>query len=117
MNSIMLISTPILRRTCWPPSVLALTFDAGTTRGADDRRVDCSGRQHHPVARVQLEPLSLLLEHECDRAVDAVQDLLVREAVRRIPNLPTLRPSVARTGFAHQARHQIVPGRRAPEST
>src|SRR5713226_4379409 len=104
MNSMMLIGTPILRRTCLATLVLTLAFDANAARGSDDCRVDGAGRQDHPIARAQIDLLSLALEHKSDRAFYAVQDLLVRMTVRHVPVMRTVRPRVARPRLAPQGR-------------
>src|SRR5712692_2149344 len=114
MNSMILISTPILRRRCLPPPLLALTFDASAARGPYDSGVDRAGRQDHPIARAQIDLLSLALEHKSDRAFYAVQDLLVRMTVRHVPVMRTVRPRVARPRLAPQGRHHVVHRRHGP---
>src|SRR6266851_9979196 len=113
MNSMMLIGTPILRRRCLPPPLLALTFDASAARGPYNGGVDRAGRQDHPIARAQIDPLPLALENKSDRAFHAIQDLLVGMAVRRIPVVRTVRPRVARPRLAPQGRHHVVHRRHA----
>lgn len=66
-----------------------------------------SGRQHHPVARLQLEPRALVSKHERDRAVDAVQHLLVAVAVRPVQIAGSVGPGVATAGFGTQPAHQV----------
>src|SRR6266851_2008396 len=73
-------------------TVLTLALDASATRGSHDCRVDGAGRQDHPIARAQIDLLSLGLEHKSDRALHAIQDLFVRMAVRRVPIVRTVRP-------------------------
>src|SRR6266849_7151102 len=114
MNSMMLIGTAILRRTCLATPVLALALDASAAHGSDDCRVDSTGRQDHPVAGAQIDPLPLALEYKSDRAFYAVQDLFVGMAVRHVPVVRTVRPRVARFRLAPQGRHQIGNGRHAP---
>src|SRR5258708_20538229 len=114
MNSMMLIGTAILRCTCLATPVLALALDASAARWSDDGRVDGTGRQDHPVAGAQIDPLPLALEHKSDRAFHAIQDLLVGMAVRRVRFVRTVRPRVARARFAPQGRPQIVHRRHAP---
>src|SRR5260370_17859463 len=65
-------------------------------------------RQHHAISGLQLEPSTVLLEHERDRSIDAVQHLLVRMAVRRIPVVWAVRPRVAAGGFGAQLVHQSL---------
>src|SRR4029077_4407863 len=108
MNSMMLIGRPKLTRTCLPPLPLTLAFDASAARGSNDSRVHGAGGQHHPIARAQLDPFSLALEDKRDRAFNAIQDLLVRMAVRRVPVVRTVRPRVTRPRLTLQGRHQIV---------
>ena len=67
-------------------------------------------RQNHPVAAFEHEAPTLPLEHECDRAFDAVQDLLVTVAVRRVPVSRPVRPRVAAARLVSQLRHQLVWG-------
>src|SRR6266699_6321029 len=107
MNSMMLIGTPILRRTCFATLVLTLAFDASAARGSDDCRVDGAGPQDHPIAGAQIDPRPLLLEHKSDRAFHAIQDLLVGMAVRGVRVVRTVRPRVARPRLAAQGRHQV----------
>src|SRR6266851_6390193 len=114
MNSMMLIGTPILRRTCLATLVLTLAFDASAARGPYDSGVDRAGRQDHPIARAQIDPLPLALEHKSDRAFHAVQHLLVRMTVRSVPVVRTVRPRVARPRLAPQGRHHVVHCRHAP---
>src|SRR5467141_1436987 len=114
MNSMMLIGKAILRRVCWrPPALRALALDAYAAAGSDDRRMDCAGRQDHPVAGLQLEPLALAFEHESDRPVHAVQDLVVRVAVGGIAIVRSVRPRVAGDRLPAQRGHEILQGRHA----
>src|SRR5207245_10477412 len=57
------------------------TLDAGAAMGPDHGRVQRARGKHHSVAGLQLEPVSLLLQEESDRAVDTVENLLVSVAV------------------------------------
>src|SRR5713226_7349310 len=108
MNSMMLIGPSILRRRCSPTLRLAPALDAGAARGPDDGGMDRAGGQHHPVARLELELPRRLLDHERDRAVDAVEDFLVGVAVRCVAIAGPVRPRVARGGLLAQGRHQVV---------
>jgi len=69
-----------------------MTFDARASGLPDDGRVDCSGGKDHAVARLQLEGATLTLQGKGDRAVDAVQDLLVAMAVGRVSIPRPVRP-------------------------
>jgi len=55
----------------------SLAFDAGAAMFSDHRGVDRSAAQNHAIAGLQHELFALLLEHESDRSVDAVEDLFV----------------------------------------
>src|SRR6266478_7822678 len=115
MNSMMLIGNSILRRACWrPPALRALALDACAARGSDDRRMHYAGSQDHPVAGLQLEPLALAFEHEGDRPVHAVQDLLVRVAVGGIAIVRSIRPRVAGDRLPAQRGHEILQPGHAP---
>src|SRR5260370_19417796 len=114
MNSMILIGTPILRRTCLATLVLTLAFDASAARGSDDCRVEGAGRQDHPIARAQIDPRPLALEHKSDRAFYAVQDLLVRVTVRHVPLMRTVPPRVARPRLPPYGRHHVVHRRHPP---
>src|SRR3989442_6092263 len=107
MNSMMLIARPILRRT---NGALAPALDAGATGRPPLRGMAGPCRQNHPVAAFEHEAPALPLEHECDRAFDAVQDLLVTVAVRRVPVARPVRPRVAAARLVSQLRHQLVGG-------
>src|SRR6266852_5501448 len=113
MNSMMLIAQGILRRTRRWTSALTLALDARAARGPHDRRVLRAGGQHHAVAGLQHELPPLPLQDERDGAVDAVQDLLVWVAVRRITIVRPVRPRVARARLPAQGRHEIVQRRHA----
>src|SRR5712691_8848299 len=85
----------------------------------DHGGMHCSGRQHHPVARVQDQLLALVFEHERDGPVDAVQHLLIRVAVRRVAVARPVGPRVAAGRLATQSLHQLVvqpPARHASDS-
>src|SRR4029077_15780551 len=105
MNSMMLIGTPILRRTGLPPLLLTLAFDASAARGSNDSRVHGAGGQHHPIARAQLDPFSLALDDERDRGFSALRARFVGMAVRRAPVVRTVRPRVTRPRLTLQGRH------------
>ena len=72
--------------------------------------MDRAGRQDHPVARLQLEPAPLALQHKHDGAINAVQDLLVTVAVRRVSIARPVRPRIAISRLSAKLRHQVVPG-------
>ncbi len=75
---------------------------------ADLRGVDGAGRQHHAIAGRQPQALARAFEHESDRAVHAVQDLLVAVAVSGIRVAWTVRPRVAVAGLVSQPGHQVL---------
>ena len=68
-------------------------------------------RQDHAVAWLQLETFALALQHECDGAVDAVQDLFEVVAMGRITVARTVRPLIAAARFGAQLAHQLFEGR------
>src|SRR5216684_889733 len=86
---------------------LALALDARAAGGPHDRRVRRAGGQHHAVAGLQNELPPLPLQDERDRAVHAVQDLLIRVAVRRVAIVRPVRPRVARARLPAQRCHQL----------
>src|SRR6266851_3630881 len=101
MKSMMLTTAPILR----PVSVgqgLAMALDARASGGADDGRMHGPRGQHHAVAGLQFQAPALVLEHERDRAVDAVKDLLVAVVVRRVAVVRAVRPRVAAARLSPQ---------------
>lgn len=63
--------------------------------------------KHHPVSRLELEPLPFGFEHESDRSVHAVQHLLEAVAVGRVLVARPVRPRVAVAGLAAQAGHEV----------
>lgn len=69
-----------------------------------------SGGQDHAIAGAQLQPFSLLLEHERDRAVDAVKDLLIAVRVRGVAVARSVRPRVASLGLGAEPGHELVEG-------
>src|SRR5260370_23072226 len=90
-----------------------LPLDEGAAGWPHDRGVLRAGGQHHAVAGLQNELPHLPLQDERDRAIHAVQDLLIWVAVRRIAIVRPVRPRVARARFPSQRRHQIVQRRHA----
>src|SRR5712692_6438450 len=113
MKSMMLTTRPILR----PASVgatLAMALDARAPGGADDGRMHGPRGQHHAVAGLQIQASALALEHERDRAVDAVEDLLEAVAVRRVAVVRAVRPRVAAARLGTQPCHQLVEGGHQP---
>src|ERR1700694_5022283 len=107
MNSMMLIASGILRRTRWWTSALPLAFDARAACRPDDRRVQGASGQHHAVAGLQHELPALALQDEGDRAVHAVQDLLIWVAVRPVAIVRSVRPGVARARLPTEGGHQV----------
>src|ERR1700682_4710233 len=83
---------PILRPEKRRGSVLTLALDAGAAGRSDDRRMNRAGGQKHAVSRLEVNAPAFRLEHEGDRSVDAVEDLLVGVAVRRVPVAGPIRP-------------------------
>lgn len=76
-----------------------------------------AGGQHHTISRLEFDPLPVLcFEDERDRSVDAVQDLLVRVPVGRIPIARSVRPGVAVGGLAAQPCDQVLGSRHASDS-
>src|SRR5579862_2575170 len=85
----------------------APAFDARAATGADDRGMHGAGRQDHAIPRLQLDPAGLGVEHERDRSAGAVEDLLVRVAVGRIPVPRAVRPRVAAARLGAKPLHQV----------
>ena len=75
-----------------------------------------SCRKHHPVAGLQLESPAVVFKDECDRAVDAVQDLLEVVAMSCIAVAWPIRPRVATAGLRPELRHQFVEGTHRADS-
>ena len=65
--------------------LLAPAFDARAAPWTDLSRVHGAGREHHPIPGRQFDRPPICLQREGDRAVNAIQDLLVPMAVRRVP--------------------------------
>ena len=108
---------PILRPANSATRVLALAFYACAAGGPDHCGVDRARGQHHAVSGSQLDPLRVLrLEYERDRSIDAVEDLLVRVAVRRVTIARSVGPGVAAGRLAAQSRHEVFAGRHASDS-
>src|SRR5205809_537072 len=108
MNSIMPIAaTHITPQDCEEMS-LAMALDAGASRPSDNRRMHRPRGQDHAVSGLQLEAAALAFEHEGDRSIDAVKDLLVAVAVSRVAVARAVRPRVAAGGLGFELRHQLV---------
>src|ERR1700674_265350 len=99
---------PILRPEKRRRSVLTLALDAGAAGGSDHRGMNSAGGQNHPISRLQVEAPSLQLEHETDRSVDAVEDLLIGVAVGRVSVAGPVRPRVAAARLTPQLCHQVI---------
>lgn len=67
-----------------------------------------AGGQHHAIPALQLELTALCLQDESDRAVNAIENLLVPMAVGRVAVPRTIRPGVAIAGLGPQPGHQFV---------
>ena len=91
-------------------SALAPALDARAAAWAHLGRMDRAGRQRHSIARRQLDSPALSFEEERDRAIDAVKDLLVAVAVRRVAISRRVRPRVAARCLAAQPGHELVEG-------
>src|SRR5260221_10955351 len=108
---------PILRRANSATRVLALAFYACAAGWPDHCGVDRARGQHHAVSGSQLDPLRVLrLEYERDRSIDAVEDLLVRVAVRRVTIARSVGPGVAAGRLAAKSLHEVFAGRPASDS-
>src|SRR5260370_33696578 len=91
-----------------PRRVLALAFYACAAGGPDHCGVDRARRQHHAVSGSQFDPLRVLrLEYERDRSINAVEDLLVRVAVRRVTIARSVGPRVAAARPAAQSAPEV----------
>src|SRR5690348_6897547 len=110
MNSMMLIAGPYYARRLGS----APSLDAGAAGRSHHRRVHRAPRQDHPVAGLQLEPPAFRFQRECDRAVDAVQHLLVAVTVSGVAVAGAVRPRVAVRRLGPQLRHQLVMGGHGP---
>src|SRR6267143_5700959 len=106
MNSIMLIANPYYAASIR----LAPALDARTSVWPDLSRVDSTGRQDHAVAGSQFEALVRAFEHEGDRAINAVEHLLIAVAVRCVSVARSVRPRVTTACFSTQLDHQFLGG-------
>src|SRR5712692_3608811 len=98
----------ILRHSRSAGPRLAVAFDAGHSAGSDHRRMHGSGGQQEAVPGLHLDALPLVLEHEGDRAADAVEDLLVGVAVGRVAVSGAVRPAVGALRLRLEPPHQLV---------
>src|SRR5437879_9810214 len=87
---------------------LAVALDACSSSSPDDRRMHGSRGQHHAVSRLQFHAASLAFEHEGDRPVDAVEDLLVAVVVGGVAVTGAIRPRVAAARLRFEPGHQLV---------
>src|SRR5690348_3278166 len=123
MNSMMLNSRPMLRpgpRLLGPHGVTPravtswdlspVSFDAGAAARAHHRGVHRGPGQHHPVAWLQLQLATLVYKIERDRAVHAVEDLLVVVGMGGVAVAGSVRPRVAATRLGPELCHQLVEG-------
>lgn len=69
-----------------------------------------AGRQHHSITGCQLESPSLCHEVKSDRAIGAIEDLLIRVAVGRVAISGPVRPRVTVLCLRAQPGHEIFPG-------
>jgi secondary thiamine-phosphate synthase enzyme len=99
MNSMMLIPA-----NATPGSTVA--FDAKAPFRAYHSRVARAGRQQQSLPRSKLDAAGFVLENERDRAVDAVEDLLVRMGVSGVSIARAVGPRVTVPGLRPQALHQ-----------
>src|ERR671934_543352 len=95
MNSIMLISGLVYARVEGSPPSL----DARHALGSHLSGVHRPRRQYHAVAGLEQQALSVLLEDEGDRTVNAVEHLLIGVAVRRVAVMRCVPPGVAALGL------------------
>src|SRR5712664_2137142 len=95
MNSMMLIAAIHITPRTSEQTVLAMALDACASGRSNDGRMHGACGQHHAVSRLELEAPLLAFEHETDRSVDAVKDLLVAVAVRRVTVAGPVGPRVA----------------------
>jgi uncharacterized protein len=97
-------------------SALAPAFDAGAATRAHRGRVNSAGWQHHSIARRQLDFAALSFEDERDRALNAIEDLLVTVAMRRVSISRPVRPRVTTGCLGAQLGHELVGGRHPHDS-
>src|SRR6266850_639837 len=89
------------------PGQLAATLYTGASRRPHESGVARARRQHHPVSRLELQPLPLGFEHESDRSVHAVQHLLVPVAVSGVPVARPVGPRIAVASLPAQPGHEV----------
>src|SRR2546428_13759375 len=106
MNSMMPIAAHITPRGS-SQNFLAVALDACASGSPDDRRMHGSRGQHHAVSRLQFHAASLAVEHEGDRPVDAVKDLLVAVVVSGVAVTGAVRPRVAAARLRLEPGHQL----------
>ena len=76
-----------------------------------------TGGKHHAISCLKLDPLPVLrFEDERDRSVDAIKNLLVRVAVRRIAISRPVRPRVTGGRLPAQPGRQILRSGHATDS-
>ena len=72
--------------------------------------------QHHAVSGLQIQAPALVFEHEGDRTIDAIKDLLVGVVVRRVAVARPVGPRVAAARLGLQPGHQVIQGRHGTDS-
>src|SRR5689334_22289320 len=101
MNSMMLIGLN-------PTSGFPVALDANTTLRADHRGMARVRGEQQPVARLEVDRPALVFEHESDRTLDAVENLLVGVGVGCVVVAGPVGPRVAAAGLVLQPSHQVL---------
>src|SRR5687768_14845648 len=97
-NAVSVPSRPIRRASGRMAASLDLALDAGAALGTDHRGVSRPRRQQHAIAGLQRQRASVAKE-EVDRAVRAVEKLVVRMRVLLVTVSRRVRPCVHVAGL------------------
>src|SRR6266446_8708580 len=88
-----------------------MSFYTRASGRADDGRVDGPGGQDHAVSSLELEATTLAFQGKSDRAVDAVEDLLVGVGMGRVAVSRSVRPRIASARLGPELGHELIQGR------
>src|SRR5678815_583558 len=97
-NAVSVPSRPMRSASGRMAASLDLALEADTAFGSDAGRVWRAGGKHHPIAGPQRQ-CPAVTEHEIDRALRAIQELVVRVRVLLVAVSRSVRPSVDVAGF------------------
>src|SRR6185503_6306258 len=92
-NAVSVPSRPMRSASGRMAASLDLALDADTAVRSDAGRVWRAGRKHHAIARSQRQ-CPAITEHEVDRALRAIEELVVRMRVLLVAVAWSVRPSV-----------------------